>query len=59
MDTFILVVPKGTWKIYIYNMGSAFTDVSTATAQMTVIRFRNFSAALSSTAIVFLSTLNF
>lgn len=30
------VSPKGTWQIYIYNMGSAFTDVSTATARMTV-----------------------
>ena len=28
--------PKGTWKIYIYNRGSAFTDVSTATARITV-----------------------
>lgn len=28
--------PKGTWQIYIYNTGSEFTDVSTATARMTV-----------------------
>lgn len=28
--------PKGTWQIYIYNTGIDFTDVSTATARMTV-----------------------
>lgn len=28
--------PYGKWFIYIYNMGSAFVDVSTATARMTV-----------------------
>ena len=31
-DEFNDFYPKGTWKIYIYNRGSAFTDVSTATA---------------------------
>lgn len=28
--------PEGTWQIYIYNEGSAFTDVSTASAGITV-----------------------
>ena len=28
--------PKGTWTIYIYNTGVSFTDVSTASARMTV-----------------------
>ena len=28
--------PEGTWYIYIYNEGSGFTDVSTASARMTV-----------------------
>ena len=35
-DEFNDFYPKGTWKIYIYNRGSAFTDVSTATARITV-----------------------
>lgn len=34
-DEFNDFYPKGTWKIYIYNRGSAFTDVSTATARIT------------------------
>ncbi len=35
-DEFNDFYPKGTWKVYIYNRGSAFTDVSTATARITV-----------------------
>ena len=35
-DEFNDYYAKGTWKIYIYNRGSAFTDVSTATARITV-----------------------
>lgn len=35
-DEFNDYYAKGTWKIYIYNSGSAFIDVSTATARITV-----------------------
>jgi len=35
-DEFNDMYPKGTWQIYIYNEGSVFTDVSTASAGITV-----------------------
>ena len=35
-DEFKDCSPSGKWFIQIYNTGSAFTDVSTATARMTV-----------------------
>ena len=35
-DSFEGEPAKGTWRLYIYNTGSSFTDVSTATVNMTV-----------------------
>lgn len=35
-DEFNSIAPQGTWYIYIYNTGSVFTDVSTASARMKV-----------------------
>lgn len=36
LDDFNEEDPYGTWYIYIYNTGTAFTDVATATVNMTV-----------------------